>query len=217
MLKPLALVAALFLGWQGSAHADYVVSSQGVDFSFHQIDADSFTLRIQHALDATGDWASADHLGFLAFKGLGPLTGLSGITVSSNAADTTWSYRITELNGQGCSANAKSGGLCLSSAPNVALSNDLMLTFNLEGTQIALDGPLHLKVGFTQGLSDNIIGSLLSADMLATSACTANCVTTPNDTPGQQLPEPGSMALAGLALAGLLAGRKLGRLPAAAA
>lgn len=225
MSKSLRLLAATLLtALAASAHADFVYTSQGVDFTYHGVDADTFTLRIQNALGATGNWAPATNLGELGFKGLGALSGLTGINVGISPAPSSaiqWTYTRTELTGSGCNANGNSQALCLDANPDLPLSNDLLLTIDLLGKNIDISGVTapELKVGFTAWRAASgkpgsngykpagyyIVGDLLS-HVLTTPAITAPINTAPtnalNDAPSNNVPEPATLALAGLALAG---------------
>lgn len=200
MLKPLQIAAATLLLAAGAAHATSVVSSQGVTFSYDALDADSFTLRIQNAPAATGNWGPATHLGFLALKDLGSFATLSSVQVSLNTgASTAWSFTTGELTGQGCGRSKANGaaGFCIDAPQDLPLSNDMLLTVNLQGTgiQLSSDGTPHLKVGFT-ALSANgnrpasyaLVGDLLSQPM-ATSGVVSS------------VPEPSSVAMLCLGLA----------------
>lgn len=231
MSKSLRLLAAsLLTALSAAAHADLVVASQGVNFTYHAVDADTFTLRIQNALDATGNWATATNLGELGFKGLGDLSGLTGVNVSASPAPggaIQWSYTRTELTGSGCNTNGNSKALCLDASPDLPLSNDLLLTIDLLGKNIDISGVTapELKVGFTawQAASGkpgsngykpagyDIVGDLLS-QVMTSPAITPPINTAPTnsftDAPPTSVPEPASLALAGLALVGMAAARR---------
>jgi hypothetical protein len=213
MPKSLRLVAASMLTTlAAAAQADYVTSSQGVDFTFQVVDANTFTLEIKNADEATGNWQTADYLSYLGFNGLGgKLPGLSGVNVSLSPAPSTtisWAYRHTDLAGQGCSQSGNSGAFCLDANPNIKLSSDMLFTIDLLGTGIDLTGAIapHLKVGFTNQAGSRPIGDLLSATMTYTaqSLPVINALNTASATTSD-LPEPASLALAGLALAGAAA------------
>lgn len=194
-----------------SAQADFVYSNQGVDFTYHAIDADSFSLRIQNALDATGDWATATHLGYLGFKNIGTLGTLTGATVTITPAPATtiqWALAAGELTGNGCNANANSNAICLDASPDVALTNDLLFTIDLKGTGIDLSGATapQLKASFTtyQAATRNKPEAYVQTGSLIGETLQSNAVV-------QRLPEPASLALAALALAGAAAARRRSR------
>lgn len=211
MSKSIRLLAAAVLTALAatSAHADFVYSTQGVSFTYHGVDSDTFTLRIQNALEATGNWGPATHLGYLGFKNLGDLSTLTAadVTVSPTPVNIIqWTYTAGELTGNGCNANSSSGAICLDATPDLPLSNDLLFTIDLHGSGIDLSTVTapQLKAGFTvwQAASGKPgtngykpAGYAQTGDLLAQTLQSA-------DAPAGRLPEPASLALAGLALAG---------------
>lgn len=206
-----------------SAQAGYVLSSQGVSFDFNQLDADSFTIKITNAENATGNWGPETHLGFLGFKDLGALAGLTGATVTTITPFTTsvWNFSTQELNGNGC-LGGNSGGICLDADPDIALAHEMLFQIDLVGTTLAIDPTLgpHLKVGFTHWVDAKgdptksnyepghyeIGGDLLSRNMVFSACSTPGCDGggggggAGGGGGGSTLPEPASLALTGVAL-----------------
>ena len=209
MSKTLRLMtAALLSAAAAGAQADFVHTAQGVSFTYHGVDANTFTLRIQNAMDATGSWASATHLGYLGFKDLGSLSTLTGVQVAVNPAPASsiqWAYTVGEVTGNGCNANANSNAICLDATPDLPLSNDLLFTIDLIGSGINIANVTapHLKASFTvwqEATRNKAAGFVTSGDQLAQTLA-ANAT-------ANNLPEPASLALAGLALAGLALARR---------
>ena len=191
------------------AHADAVATYQGVTFTFHYVDSNTFTLRIQGVLDATGDWGvlgnEITHISALQFSDLGVNPSAATISPSGGFVDG------------GLSANACTGageGFCFAFNPDLASSNNDLFTIDLT----AFTGTLlidqiahpHLKVNFTKG-DDNKIGSNLStsANWGSSSSSSSSSSTSgginQNCTEGTCIPEPSSVSLALLGL-GLLGG-----------
>ena len=194
--KSLFAIAALLVG-SAQASPTFFLESQGVLFGFNQIDSDTFTLRIKNALNPTGNWAGSVALADLGFKNLG-FDPTGGTLTPGN-----WTYSPNELNANGC-AGGNNGGVCFDAAPDFALSNDMLFTIDLTGGVLNLSETLvpHLKLMFVNAAGDKV-GDLLSQDMPFVAVC-PDCG--PN--PTALLPEPGSLALAGLGLFGMLAIRR---------
>lgn len=189
-----------------SAHADYQLTFNNVTFQFIQTGASSFTFKISNLDNRTGNWATDTNLGFLGFKDLGSLAGITGATVTNiqPASSSVWTYSANELNGNGCQGGV-SGGICLDANPDILLSNNMEFQINLIGATLAVapgTGP-HLKIGFTyfnekKGVQE-IGGDLLSQNMRFVQGCTVNCGGGGSGG-GGSAPEPASVALVGLAL-----------------
>jgi PEP-CTERM motif len=194
------LLAAAFLSASAvSAMATpvtYTSIFEGTTFRISTIDgsANSLNLQILGALSSTGGWASAVAFDNFALKDIG--SGITGGTVSPG----TWSTSTLELNASGCSGGA-SGGVCFDANPAVALADDMNFRIDLSfaagyGLTIGAQGP-HLKVRFVDAQGGKV-GSLLSTN-LGQSTVVCDLGDACNDTP-LRVPEPGSLALAGLAL-----------------
>jgi hypothetical protein len=179
-----ALVALLAVGAQ--AAPTFYLQEQGVLFGFNQIDSDTFTLRIKGALDATGNWTSATALDNLGFKDLG-FDPTGGTLTPGN-----WVWSPNELNANGC-AGGDNGGVCFDAAPAFALTNDMTFTIDLTGGALNLGESLtpHLKLRFVDA-AGNKVGDLLSQTM--------TYLPPGSPDPFSFVPEPTSVALAGLGL-----------------
>ncbi|MFG6490173.1 PEP-CTERM sorting domain-containing protein [Roseateles sp. BYS78W] len=217
MSKSLCLIAAsLLTTLAAAAHADYVTTSQDVTFTFHVVDSNTFTLEILNGDTPSGNWSTAGYLSYLGFDGLGgKLPGLTGVNVSVTPSPSTtisWAYSHTELAGQGCNKTGNSGAFCLDANPNIQMTSDMVFTIDLLGTGIDLTGAIApaLKVGFTDKTGSKPIGDLLSTTMtyVPPTVLVTDVVDPPTAGPSgttRDLPEPASLALAGLALAGVAA------------
>lgn len=213
MPKSFRLIAASLLTViAAQAHADYVSVSQGVGFTFHAVDADSFTLRIQNADAANGNWAGVSYLSYLSLGGL--LTNQStlssaAINVSTASSGVSWMLYRGTLNSNGCAGTGTTQTFCLDANPNIKLSGDMLFTVDLLGSNIDLlaAGAPTLKVGFTSQAGSGAIGTLSAGSM---SFVAAPVVTTPTDQTANPtaLPEPASLALAGLALVAAASARR---------
>jgi len=230
-----ATAIALMAGTPATAAvvSTYEYAFQGVDFTFNQLDADTFTLQMEGARSAGSNWDTATHLQAIGFKNLGIdfKTPGYGATLTASPAGTPasdWSYVQAELDADGCkeARNGQQGVICFMSVPPLALTDDMLFTVELTGgaamTLSEEKGP-HLKLQFvnegevctTTGKGrDKVetclpgwvkVGSLLSEDMEWRDGSSP-----PDETPEiAQIPEPSGIALVGLSLAAAgLAGRR---------
>lgn len=187
MKKLLLSVLAAVVAVAAQASPTFTASEQGVNFTFNQTDSDSFTFRIQNALDATGDWGPATTLNAIGFKNLGfDPTGGTGTPGG-------FSFSPLELNANGCEGG-DSGGACFTAATPYALTNDMLFTFDLIGGVLGMGelDPVHLKIQFLNDAGRKQ-GTLLSRDMTWSD-------NPPPPPPPNNVPEPASLALVGLGL-----------------
>ena len=151
--KMVLLVAmmVLSLGLVGTP-ASYAnsLTFQNVTFGINAVDSNNFTVSINNALNATGDWTGITSLANFSLKDIGTI---SGVTL------TGWSVTSLELNANGC-AGGDSGGFCFSKSPALPLTNNLTFNINYTSGTLDLTAP-HLKVRFFDANGEKQ-GSLLS-------------------------------------------------------
>jgi MYXO-CTERM domain-containing protein len=182
------------------AHADAVGSFQGVTFTLHIVDSDTFTLTIDNLLNASGDWATVTHIMALQISDFG--TGFTGGTITPAGTPL-----LGGLNASGC--NGSGTGICFTLTPRVASDNNDVFTIDLTGPAVALafdqiNHP-HVKVNFGLATGGKV-GSLGSADInFGSSTSSSGIASSSSSSSSGNVPAPstGSMALLGL---GLLAG-----------
>ena len=147
----LVAVMVLSLGLVGTpASWANSLTFQNVTFEINSVNANTFSLSINNALNATGDWAGAVSLSNFSLKDIGTISGVSL---------TGWSVSSLELNAGGCEGGS-SGGSCFSKSPALPLTNSLTFNINYTGGTLDLTAP-HLKVRFLDA-EGNKQGSLLS-------------------------------------------------------
>jgi len=182
----LGIALTLSFAMPASALPIYGLTFQDVTFSIEQIDSNTLKLRIQNALDASGDWASAVSISDFQFKDMGTPSG------GSATGAGTWIYTHDELNAGGCGGGDGAAKHCFDAVSPVALSNDMTWTIDFASGALAFgpSGP-HLKVRFLNAGGEKQ-GSLLSLNLPV------------------EVPEPatGLLLLSGLALVRFVARRR---------
>jgi hypothetical protein len=175
-----ALVLATLAAFPSTANT---LTFQGVTFETQAQDADTLTLSVTNALNATGNWTNIAWFRNFEIKNVGNVTGatLAGWTV--NVDDN--------LANAGCSGGNQMGA-CFTSSPLLALSNSMSFTIDFTGTNLDFSSP-HLKVNFL----DNPGQQMASGDLLSQNITAA-------------IPEPETYALmlAGLGAVGFMAKRR---------
>ena len=195
---------------QGSA------TFQGVTFTFTQIDAD--TLRFEMSGTPSGDWATAAFLGAFDLKNLG--LNFMSVTAVANGPGGP----ITGVNSQLSAKNKDSsaiptkgekGSVCFDLSPDLslgALPFDFVYLIDFSAPlSIGATGP-HLQIVFTETQGGAKVGSLYSQDVgLSSSGPSSSGPSSSGpSSSGPPLPEPGTLALLGVALASLAVFRRRG-------
>ena len=201
----LALVAPAA---QGSA------TFQGVTFTFTQIDADTLKFEMSGTTPLGGDWSTAAFLGAFDLKDLGldfSKGGATGTLATGPQAGLVGLNSQLSAKNFDCSTPAKGekGSICFAFTPDLSLgaSFDFIWTIDFSAPlSIAPAGP-HLQVVFTETDGGGKVGSLYSKNVALSSSGPSS--SGPSSS-GPSLPEPGTLALLGAALASLAVFRRRG-------
>jgi hypothetical protein len=197
--------AALFLSASvANAATVYKTTFQGATFTVTQNSSTNVTFDIAGANALTGNWAGAQFLGALSFKGLGA-TALTATLAGGGSTNAI----AGGLAAGGCNGNG-AGFVCFDFTPNIA-ANTSNLTFDINATSGAFNfapGGPHLKILWSNnGTTDQKIGDLFSQDIpFSHETTTVSAV-----------PEPATwaMMITGFGLAGAAMRRRRGALAVA--
>jgi len=186
---------------------------QGVTFIFTQTDSNTLQFELKGTTPLGGDWATAQFFGAFDLKDLG----ITNFTAVANGPGAT---NLAGLNSQLSAANpdcsgmgSPPGGICFDISPDIALgaSFDFIYTIDFsKDLDIAETGP-HLQVVFTATENGPKVGSLYSQNVPSSSGPSSSGPSSSGpSSSGPNLPEPGTLALLGAALASLAVLRRRG-------
>ena len=190
--KSLTIMFAIAL-WVTSplANAIYMDSFQGLTFTFDQTDSDTLSFNI--AGTPSGDWSTAQYLGSFDLKDLG--LDFSTVTGTANGPGATNllgnNHNCPPVTSTAASPTGQKGSICFDINPDVALGTlPIDFTYIIDFSaplDISSAGP-HLQIAFMdeQGGSKKV-GSLYSQNVGG----------------GEDVPEPGPLALVSIGLLGL--------------
>ena len=175
---------------------------QGVTFTFNQTDSNSLTFELSGT--PTGDWAGVNFLGAFSLKDLGlDFTTDTAILNGPGAINLAGLNSELSASNVDCSKTTKEeGSICFNFDPDVALGSlpfDLLYTIDFSADLAIFDSGPHLKIVFTNTEGGAKVGSLYSQNIPGSSGPSSSG---PSSS-GPGLPEPGTLALLGIALAGL--------------
>lgn len=187
-----ALLPALLALTCAGAQAG-VLTYQGVTFTT-TFAGNVLTLEID-AAHPNGDWLDARTMGAVGIKDIGTFSSVQLMQAPGAAAG--WMFSTDELNANGCESGGQATRTVCYEGAHVNLQDDMVFKFAFTGGVQDFASP-HLKVNFFDA-DGKKAGTLLSMNV------------PPGDTPPTPVSEPGTagMMMGGLALAGLMARRRM--------
>lgn len=203
-LSPAAFALATTMASSAFALPTYTATFQDTTFTFVQADADTLTLQIQNANNATGGWSGVQFLGAFDLKDIG-----ENFHVTTAIANGPGATNLAGINSQlsasniGCSAGGSPpGSICFNLSPDVALTSSMMYTIDFSSPlNIAATGP-HLQIVFSNTQGGAKVGGLYSENVpLNSSSGSSSSSGGGPSSSGGPIPEPGTLALLGFGLA----------------